>query len=337
MLILGIETSCDDTAAAIVADAKRILAEITTNQDRFHARYGGIVPEIASRRHLDLLGAAIEQVLAEAELDFGDLDGIAVTKGPGLIGSLLVGVAFAKAIAYARALPLYAVNHLHGHIFAPFIEHPEEPEYPFLALLVSGGHSQLVAVRSPVDFTILGRTHDDAAGEAFDKTARLLGLPFPGGPALDRLARTGDPRAIRFPRNRAEGDGLDLSFSGLKTAARRFIESPAGQAANPADIAASFEAAIVDVLIDRVDRAAARAPYRSVVLSGGVAANQGLRHALGAWSERSGMRLLIPPPALCADNAAMIAAVAYRQRERVRADPFSLVADPRLGFELGIG
>jgi N6-L-threonylcarbamoyladenine synthase len=337
MLILGIETSCDDTAAAIVADAKRVLADLSTNQDRFHARYGGIVPEIASRRHLDLLGAAIEQVLIEARLGFGDLDGIAVTTGPGLIGSLLVGVAFAKAIAYARSLPLYAVNHLHGHIFAPFLEQEEEPEYPFLALLVSGGHSQLVAVRSPVDFAILGRTHDDAAGEAFDKTARLLGLPFPGGPALDRLARAGDPTAIRFPRNRADGDGLNLSFSGLKTAARRFIESPAGRAANPADIAASFEAAIIDILIDRVDRAAARAEYRNVVLSGGVAANSGLRHALRAWSERSGTPILIPPPALCGDNAAMIAAVAYRQRDRVRADPFTLVADPRLSFVLEVG
>jgi len=332
MLLLGIETSCDDTATAVVADAKRVLSNISTNQDRFHARYGGIVPEIASRRHLDLLSAAVEQALDEAKLGFSDLDGIAVTAGPGLIGSLLVGVASAKAIAYAKSLPLYAVNHLHGHIFAPFLDNEHEPEYPFLALLVSGGHSQIVEVRSPVDFTILGRTRDDAAGEAFDKTARLLGLPFPGGPALDHLARDGDPTAVAFPRNRAEGDALDLSFSGLKTAARRFIESPAGQAMSHNDIAASFQAAIVDVLVDRVNRASTRANYRSVVLSGGVAANSGLQQAIRSWSERSGIPVHIPPLRFCTDNAAMIAAVADRQSAHVSADPMTLTANPQLPF-----
>jgi len=337
VLLLGIETSCDDTATAVVRDGRVVLANVSTNQDAFHAKFGGIVPEIASRQHLALLSAAVDDALGRAGMTLRDLDGIAVTAGPGLVGSLVIGVASAKALAYASDLPLYGVNHLHGHIFAAFLERDAEPEYPFLALLVSGGHSQLVHCASPVDLRVIARTRDDAAGEAFDKTARLLGLGFPGGPAIDVLARSGDPRAIAFPRHQAERDSLDMSFSGIKTAVRYFLESDAGRAAKPEDVAASFQAAVVDVLIDRVDRAAARAPYQSVVLSGGVAANQGLRHALGAWSERSGMRLLIPPPALCADNAAMIAAVAYRQRERVRADPFSLVADPRLGFELGIG
>lgn len=334
MLLLGIETSCDDTAAAVVADAKRVLSNVSTNQDLFHARYGGIVPEIASRRHLDLLSAAVEHALREADVGFGDLDGIAVTAGPGLIGSLLVGVATAKALSYAKSLSLYAVNHLHGHIFAPFIERADEPEYPFLALLVSGGHSQIVHVASPTEFAILGRTRDDAAGEAFDKTARLLGLPFPGGAALDAMAREGNPKAVAFPRNRAEGDALDLSFSGLKTAARRYIESPAGQAMPHPDIAASFQAAIVDVLVDRVQRASTRAPYRSVVLSGGVAANHGLQHALRAWSKRSGIPVLIPALRFCTDNAAMIAAVADRQGERVLVDPLRLTANPQLPFTL---
>jgi N6-L-threonylcarbamoyladenine synthase len=334
MRILGIETSCDDTAAAVVVDAKHVAANVSTNQDAFHARYGGIVPEIASRRHLDLLSAVIEHALSEAKIGFAELDGIAVTAGPGLIGSLLVGVAFAKAMAYALSLPLYAVNHLHGHIFAPFLESRHEPQYPFLTLLVSGGHSQLVEVRSPIDFTILGRTHDDAAGEAFDKTARLLGLPFPGGPALDALARKGNAKAVAFPRNRAEGNALDLSFSGLKTAARRYIESPAGQICSREDIAASFEAAVVDVLIDRVDRAARRVEYHCVVLSGGVAANTGLQVALKAWSKKCSVPVLIPPLRFCTDNAAMIAAVAERQADYVLADPFTLVADPQLPFVL---
>src|SRR5579864_92377 len=217
MLLLGIETSCDDTATAVVRDGRSVLANVSTNQDAFHARYGGIVPEIASRQHVALLSAAVEDALDRASIALRDVDGIAVTKGPGLIGSLAVGVASAKALAFATGKPLYAVNHLHGHIFAAFLEQELEPEYPFLALLVSGGHSQLVDVESPLEMRVIARTRDDAAGEAFDKTARLLGLPFPGGPEIDALARNGDPAAIAFPRHRAERGSLDMSFSGLKT------------------------------------------------------------------------------------------------------------------------
>jgi len=332
MLLLGIETSCDDTATAVVRDGRHVLANVSTNQDAFHAKFGGIVPEIASRQHLALLSAAVQDALERAETTFADLDGIAVTAGPGLVGSLVIGVASAKALAYATGKPLYAVNHLHGHIFAPFLELDREPEYPFRALLVSGGHSQLVHVASPVDLRVIARTRDDAAGEAFDKTARLLGLPFPGGPAIDRLAQAGDATAIAFPRHRAERDSLDMSFSGIKTAVRYFLESPAGRSARVEDVAASFQAAVVDVLVDRLARAAATEPYRMAVLSGGVAANSALRDACLAWSRRAGVPLLVPPLRYCTDNAAMIAGAADRQGAAVLADARSLTANPNLPF-----
>jgi len=334
VLLLGIETSCDDTATAVVRDGKVALSNVSTNQDAFHAKFGGIVPEIASRQHLALLSAAVQDALERAQVGLDAIDGIAVTAGPGLIGSLVIGVASAKALAFASGKPLFAVNHLHGHIFAAFLEQAAEPEYPFLVLLVSGGHSQLVRVDGPASLAILGRTRDDAAGEAFDKTARLLGLPFPGGPALDRLARDGDPRAFTFPRHRAEGEALDMSFSGLKTSVKYFLDSAAGREAAPADVAASFQAAIVDVLIDRLDRAARHAPYRAAVLSGGVAANSALQAAFRAWGERQGIETLVPHLRFCTDNAAMIAAAADRQGDVVRADPLTLSADPSLPFEL---
>jgi N6-L-threonylcarbamoyladenine synthase len=334
VLLLGIETSCDDTATAVVRDGRDVLASVSTDQDAFHAKYGGIVPEIASRRHVALLSAAVEDALARAETPLRDVDGIAVTRGPGLIGSLVVGVASAKALALAAEKPLYAVNHLHGHIFAAFLDRDEPPRYPFLALIVSGGHSQLVRVESPVWMEILGRTHDDAAGEAYDKTARLLGIPYPGGPELDRLAQLGDPMAYKFPRHRAEPGSLNLSFSGLKTSVRYFLETPAGKHARPEDVAASFQAAVVDVLVARVDAAFSQREYAGVVISGGVAANSGLQRAMRAWSKRNGVDVVIPPPKYCTDNAAMIAAAAYHQGDAVSANPFTLSADPNLPFEL---
>jgi len=333
MLLLGIETSCDDTAAAVVRDGRHVVSSVATNQDAFHAKYGGIVPEIASRRHVALLSAIVEHALERAHVAFAQLDGIAVTRGPGLIGSLVVGVAGAKAMAFALRKPLYAVNHLHGHVFAAFLDRAQEPPYPFLVLLVSGGHSQLVAVESPTAMHILGRTHDDAAGEAYDKTARLLGLSYPGGPELDRLAQRGNPRAHAFPRHRPAGDSLDLSFSGLKTSVRYFLESDEGRAAKAEDVAASFQAAVVDVLMARVQSAYERARYNAVVLSGGVAANSELQAAFRAWSARSSIPAFIPPPKYCTDNAAMIAAAAYYQKDNARADPLTLCADPNLPFE----
>jgi N6-L-threonylcarbamoyladenine synthase len=332
MLLLGIETSCDDTATAVVRDARDVLANVSTNQDEFHAKYGGIVPEIASRRHTTVLSAAIEDALARAGVSLAQLDGIAVTAGPGLIGSLVVGVATAKALAFASSKPLYAVNHLHGHLFAPFLERDVEPPYPFLALLVSGGHSQLVEVESPTRMRVIGKTRDDAAGEAFDKTARLLDLPFPGGPALEALARDGNPRAVAFPRYRAEPGTLDLSFSGLKTSARYFLASDAAAGVSRADVAASFQAAIVDVLIDRTARALDARTYRAIVLSGGVAANIALAGAFRALGELRGVATFVPERRFSTDNAAMIAAAAERRGDAGLADPLTLTADPNLPF-----
>ena len=334
MLILGIETSCDDTATAVVRDGRTVLSNISTNQDEFHAKYGGIVPEIASRQHVALLSAAIEHAADRAHIGLDEIDGIAVTRGPGLIGSLVVGVASAKALAVALKRPLFGINHLHGHIFAAFLDRSDAPEYPFLALLVSGGHSQLVAVRSAIDMEVIGRTHDDAAGEAYDKTARLLGLGFPGGPQLDRLAKSGDAKAIAFPRHRAENGSLDMSFSGLKTSVRYFLESPKGKDAKIEDVAASFQAAVVDVLIDRVRKAVEREHFNAVVLSGGVAANSALQSALHAWGRRNQIPTFIPPPKYCTDNAAMIASAAAFQGAAVAADPLTLSADPNLPFAL---
>jgi N6-L-threonylcarbamoyladenine synthase len=334
MIVLGIETSCDDTAAAVVQDGRRVLSGVSTNQDAFHAKYGGIVPEIAGRQHVALLSAAVEDALQRAETPLEAIDGIAVTRGPGLIGSLVVGVAAAKALAFAAGKPLYGINHLHGHIFASFLDAGAEPEYPFLALLVSGGHSQLVDVRSATQMRVIGRTRDDAAGEAYDKTARLLGLGFPGGPALDKLSREGNAQAVAFPRHRAAAGTLDMSFSGLKTAVRYYLESDEGRGAQAQDVAASFQAAVVDVLIDRVERAFESGEYTGVVLSGGVAANSALQAALRAWAQRSGVPAFIPPPKYCTDNAAMIAAAAAHQGDDVRADPLTLSADPNLPFEL---
>jgi N6-L-threonylcarbamoyladenine synthase len=339
MILLGIETSCDDTAAAVVRDGRDVLSNVATNQDEFHAKFGGIVPEIAGRRHLALLSAAVEDALDRAGIALRALDGIAVTAGPGLIGSLAVGVATAKALAFAAKKPLFAVNHLHGHIFAPFLEREEAPPYPLLALLVSGGHTQLVEVGSPLEMRVLGRTRDDAAGEALDKTARLLGLGYPGGPAIERLAREGDPKAVRFPRYRGDGGSLEFSFSGLKTSVRYFLEGapgareqPRGANARPADIAASFQAAVVDALIDRTRRALEGAPYRGAVLSGGVAANSLLRNRFERLCAGRGLPAFVPPLRYCTDNAAMIAAAADRQGSAVRADPMRLTPDPNLPF-----
>jgi len=330
VLLLGIETSCDDTATAVVRDGRDVLSNVSTNQDEFHAKYGGIVPEIASRRHASLLSAAIDDALARADTTLGEIDGIAVTAGPGLIGSLVVGVATAKALAFATGKPLYAVNHLHGHIFAAFLDSEVEPPYPFLTLLVSGGHTQLVAVESAREMRVIAKTRDDAAGEAFDKTARLLGLPFPGGPALEALARGGNPKAVAFPRYRPEAGALDLSFSGLKTSARYFLASDAAKVVSHKDIAASFQAAIVDVLIDRVERALDARAYRAIVLSGGVAANTALSAAFRRTGEKRNIPAFVPERRFCTDNAAMIAAAADRRGDLDLRDPLTLTANPNL-------
>jgi tRNA N6-adenosine threonylcarbamoyltransferase len=338
MRLLGIETSCDDTAAAVVVDGRVCEANVLASQDEFHREYGGVVPEIASRKHAETLNAVIELALAKARATFDDLDGVAVTCGPGLAGSLVVGVAAAQAIAYACDLPAYAVNHLHGHLFANYLDSPDAPqrrppETPFVCLVVSGGHTDLIDVRGPADHRVIGRTLDDAAGEAFDKVARLLGLGFPGGPLLDELAASGDPSAFSFPRPLLGEDDFNFSFSGLKTAVRYHLDAhPRDAEENAADVAASFQAAVVDVLCAKTLRAARSLGVTTVALAGGVSANRSLRRELRARGEALGMTVYVPPLAYCTDNAAMIAAAAYYRGERARVAPDALRADPNFAW-----
>ena len=305
MKILGIETSCDETAAAVVEDGVSILSNQIASQVEIHARYGGIVPEIASRQHILAIIPIIRQAMAEAKATWDDLDGIAVTTGPGLAGSLLIGVNAAKAIALARRLPITAVNHLEGHIYANWLGN-HSIDFPTVGLIVSGGHSDLVLMRGHGDYVVLGRTRDDAAGEAFDKAARILGLGYPGGPAIERAAVNGSP-FLQLPRAWLEGSS-DFSFSGVKTALLRLVEG--GKVSSPADAAASFQKAIVDVLVTKTVAVAKEYRVRQILLSGGVASNKLLRQRLTADSP---IPVLIPEPVLCTDNAAMIAACGYYQ------------------------
>jgi N6-L-threonylcarbamoyladenine synthase len=338
MLLLGIETSCDDTAAAVVADGRLVESNVLASQDDFHRAYGGVVPEIASRRHAEMIGAVIEQAMTKAGRSYDDLDGVAVTCGPGLAGSLVVGVAAAQAIAFARDLPAYAVNHLHGHLFANYLENPDEPgqappQGPFVCLIVSGGHTDLIHIESPARHRIIGRTLDDAGGEAYDKVARLLGLGFPGGPRLDDLAKDGDPRAFDFPRSLLNDGTHNFSFSGLKTAVRYHLDAhPEHITARAADIAASFQAAVVDVLCAKTLRAADELGVDTVALAGGVSANSSLRAELRRRGEALGMRVLVPPLAYCTDNAAMIAAAAFYRGTAAQVPVAKLHADPNFAW-----
>ena len=338
MLLLGIETSCDDTAAALVTDGRIVESNVLASQDEFHREYGGVVPEIASRRHTETLSAVIELALSNARRGFQDLDGVAVTCGPGLVGALVVGVAAAQAIAFGRDVPAYAVNHLHGHLFANYLEDPQTPnqappETPFVCLIVSGGHTDLIHVESPGVHRIIGRTLDDAAGEAYDKVARLLGLGFPGGPALDTLAQRGDPSAFDFPRSLIKDASNNFSFSGIKTAVRYHLDAhPQHAGTRAADIAASFQAAVVDVLCAKTLRAAQTHDVHTIALAGGVSANSALRRELRRRGEAAGMRVLVPPPAYCTDNAAMIAAAAFYRGEAARVPAALLQADPNFAW-----
>ena len=309
-LVLGIETSCDDTSAAVLEDARTIRAHLIAGQD-LHALYGGVVPELAARAHLELLPRLVARTLAEAGVAAGDLTAIAVTRTPGLVGSLVVGVAFAKAYGLALGIPVVGVNHIEGHLHATAHEHGEGP-WPAVALVVSGGHTELVEVRGFGAYRWLGSTRDDAAGEAYDKVAKLLGLGFPGGPALDRLATEGDPAAFDFPRPMLQQPGLDFSFSGLKTAVALELAARGAPPWPPtlvADISASFQAAMVDTLVAKSLRAVAETGAATLLLGGGVACNGELRRRLEAECPRRGVALRIPSPRLCADNGAMVALV----------------------------
>jgi N6-L-threonylcarbamoyladenine synthase len=324
MIILGIESSCDETAAAVLEDGRRVRSSIVASQDAVHAPYGGVVPELASRRHLEVIVPVVERALAEAGVDLPGLDGIVVTQGPGLVGSLLVGCAFAKSLAYVHRLPLVGVNHLEGHIYAASLT-DDPPDTPFLALVVSGGHTALYHARAPLTYELVGETRDDAAGEAFDKVAKLLGLGFPGGPVIEKVARQGSSTAIAFPLAQMTDQAPDFSFSGLKTAVSLHVKrhGPLGEH-DVADVAASFQAAAVKMLVRKTTRAAVRLGVRRVVLTGGVAANTALRESLAAACREHGIHLHVPPRNLCTDNAAMIAA----------AGTARLLAGERSGMDL---
>jgi N6-L-threonylcarbamoyladenine synthase len=327
MLVLGIETSCDETAAAVVEDGRIVRSSVVSSQVDLHAQYGGVVPEVASRAHVDLIVPVVADALGEAGVELHDLDAVAATRGPGLAGALLVGVSAAKALALVAGIPYVGVNHLEAHLYAGWLEQPELAT-PLAVLLVSGGHTMLVAVDGPGEYRILGQTVDDAAGEAFDKVARFLGLGYPGGPAIDRLARQGDPRAIPFPR--AMPGELDCSFSGLKTAVVHHVR------AHPevvvADVAASFQEAVVDQLLDKLARAADVAEATTLVLGGGVAANSRLRERTEALAAATGRAAFLPPLALCTDNAAMIAATATVRLAADGPTPLDSGVDPGLGL-----
>ena len=327
MNILGIETSCDETAAAVVTDGREIRSNIVASQIELHAKYGGIVPELASRKHVEAINYIVDQSMAEARLAFDELEAIAVTNRPGLIGALLVGVAAAKSLAYCHNLPLLGINHIEGHIYANFMEHETLP-FPHVCLTVSGGHTLLVEVQEGWKYEILGTTQDDAAGEAYDKVAQYLGLGFPGGKIIDDLAKEGDSNAIQFPRPMLDRDNYQFSFSGIKTAVRFFVEKAKAAGTLPpiADIAASFQAAVVDVLVGKTIRAAKAKNLKAITLTGGVAANRQLRESMREAGAEIGIEVYYPPIQLCTDNAAMIAGVAYHKYQNGLRDALDLNA-----------
>lgn len=315
-LILGLETSCDETSAAVIADGRVILSNVISSQVPLHQRYGGVVPEIASRKHIENVMPVIHQALSEANISLADIKAVGVTYGPGLVGALLVGVAAAKALSFALDIPLIGVNHLEGHIFANFLGNPElEP--PFVALVVSGGHTSLVHVAGYNEFVLIGQTRDDAAGEAFDKVARVMGLPYPGGPHIDRLAAEGNPEAISFPRALTGCDSFEFSFSGLKSAVLNYLHNAAqrGETVHIPDVAASFQAAVIDVLTEKALNAAKHYRVNRIVLAGGVAANSALKRTLVDACKKNGIVLSYPSAVLCTDNAAMIACRAYYKHQ----------------------
>lgn len=330
-LILAIESSCDETAASVVKNGRCVLSNIISSQIAVHTLYGGVVPEIASRKHIEKINQVVEAALKEADVTLDDIDAIGVTYGPGLVGALLVGVAEAKAIAYAKKKPLVGVHHIEGHVSANYIEHPDlEP--PFLCEIISGGHTHLVIVKDYGSFEILGRTRDDAAGEAFDKVARAIGLGYPGGPKIDKLAKEGNPHAIDFPRAHMEDAPYDFSFSGVKSAVLNHLNKcrMTGEPIVEADIAASFQQAVVDVLVDNAIRATKDYHMDRLAIAGGVASNGALRAAMEAACEKEGIRFYRPSPIFCTDNAAMIGVAAYYEYQKGTRHGWDLNAVPNL-------
>ena len=331
ILILAIESSCDETSCAIVKNGRKVLSNVIYSQIDIHKEYGGVVPEIASRKHIEKVIPVTDAALKEAGVSKEEIDAVAVTYGPGLVGPLLVGVSFAKSLAFALKKPLIGVNHIEGHICANYIEY-EDLTPPYMGLVVSGGHSHLTIVEDWSSFRVLGRTVDDAAGEVMDKIARALGLPYPGGPEIDKLAKSGDENAIVFPKAKVNDSEYDFSFSGLKSAVLNYINSSkqAGRQINEADIAASFQKAVVDVLCDHAIDACGKYGFKKLAVAGGVASNSKLRSEIKRRCDELGIELFIPKPVLCTDNAAMIGAAAYYEMQQEVYSDWDLNAKPRL-------
>lgn len=331
--ILAIESSCDETSAAIVKNGREVLSNVISTQIDIHKKFGGVVPEVASRKHLENVNIIVHEALQQAGIPIEEVDAVAVTSGPGLVGALLIGLTTAKALAYSINKPLVGVNHIEGHIAANYIQH-KELQPPFVCLVASGGHSHIVKVKAYDSFEILGRTRDDAAGEAFDKIARALGLGYPGGPLIDKISAQGNPEAISFPRVFLEEGSYDFSFSGLKSAALNYLNSMKMKEAeiNIADVAASFQAAVVDVLAEKLIRAAAEYGSKYAVLAGGVAANSKLRQELSRLGELRGIEVLYPAPVLCTDNAAMIGSAGYYRYIKGMYSDLTLNARPNLSI-----
>lgn len=329
--ILAIESSCDETAAAVVKNGREVLSNVIYSQIALHTEYGGVVPEIASRKHIEKINQVIEQALADADMKLEDMNAIAVTYGPGLVGALLVGVSAAKAISFASGIPLVGVHHIEGHISANYIEN-KDLEPPFICLVVSGGHSHLVVVRDYGEYEIIGRTRDDAAGEAFDKVARAIGLGYPGGPKIDKVSREGNPDAIHFPRAKVGDAEYDFSFSGLKSAVLNYLNScqMKGGEINVPDVAASFQKAVIDVLVEHSMDAVQKYNYNKFAIAGGVASNSGLKKAFEEACEKKGITFYHPSPVYCTDNAAMIGAAAYYEYQKGVRHGFDLNAVPNL-------
>lgn len=330
MRILAIETSCDDTGAAVLLNGREILSNVVSSQISVHQKYGGVVPELASRKHIESIVPIVTEALKIASLKLDEIDGIAVTQGPGLVGSLLVGLSFAKSIAFARGLPLIGVNHIEAHLSAIFLEE-NPPKFPFIGLVVSGGHTSLFRMDGFGKYQRLGQTRDDAAGEAFDKVAKLLGLGYPGGPIIDELSKTGDPKAIRFPRPILSKNSLDFSFSGLKTAVVNYVKThPEPLGGYPEnlirDIVSSFQEAVVEVLLRKTLQAAQHQGLKRIVLSGGVAANKRLRERMKEEARRQKLKVYLPSSSFCTDNAAMVGVVGYEYLKRGIQSPLSLNA-----------
>ncbi|WP_291564608.1 MULTISPECIES: tRNA (adenosine(37)-N6)-threonylcarbamoyltransferase complex transferase subunit TsaD [unclassified Clostridium] len=329
--ILAIESSCDETSAAVVVNGREVLSNIISSQIDIHQKFGGVVPEVASRKHIEAISAVVQEALDEANLTFQDIDAIGVTYGPGLVGALLVGLQYAKSLAYSLNIPLIGVNHIEGHISANFIEY-KELEPPFVTLVVSGGHTFVVHMKDYGDFEVMGETRDDAAGEAFDKVARALGLGYPGGPKIDKIAKEGNENAIKFPRANFHEESLDFSFSGIKSSVLNYLNKMEmkNEEINVADTAASFQKAVVDVLVDNAIKACKIKKVDKIAIAGGVAANSALRESMIKAGEKNDIKVLFPPMILCTDNAAMIGSAAYFEYLNGRISDLTLNAIPNL-------